>query len=359
MIDGAYSRCEQCPRACGADRTTGAHGFCGERDTLRLATACLHFGEEPPVTVWGGSGTIFITGCTLRCAFCQNYQISQQGMGSPVSEADFVRLCHELQSMGAENINIVTGSHHIPLLARYIAAAKLAGLQIPVAWNSSAYEDTGQLEQLCGLVDIWLPDLKTLNPRMSKRLFAAEDYPAVATRAIEWMLMHSRLVLKDVPEPSLHCSGGLCGSAAGSGKHLDKADRGAASREKMLSGVIVRHLFLPGQFEDTALTLDWLKQHVDARGCVSLMSQYTPVPFAEPPGAAAARALALGAIENRLVSATEDADLRDLIAAYDFSYLFYQELNDDTSWLPDFTQTQPFSNSLATPVWCWRHGFLT
>ena len=124
-----YEKCVLCPRNCGVDRTSGigvaseadvsAHkyGFCGESAEIRAASACLHFGEEPPITVNGGSGTIFITGCNLRCAFCQNYQISQCGMGASLSAADFADICLKLQAAGAENINIVTGSHDIPAIA--------------------------------------------------------------------------------------------------------------------------------------------------------------------------------------------------------------------------------------------------
>lgn len=165
-----YSSCRQCPRNCGTDRKSKT-GFCGEHKDIRIASACLHFGEEPLITVFGGSGTIFFTGCTLGCSFCQNYQISQQGMGRKVSKDEFVRICLELQSAGAENINLVTASHLIPLLAEYLAEAKNAGVKIPFCWNSSAYEKIESLELLKNLVTVWLPDLKTLNGGVSRQLF--------------------------------------------------------------------------------------------------------------------------------------------------------------------------------------------
>ena len=117
--------------------------------------------------------------------------------------------------------------------------------------------------------------------------------------------------------------------------------------------VIIRHLFLPGKFEQTADVLAWLKENADGRAIISLMNQYTPVPFAEDSTRLNARKSSLSTIENRLVTAQEDSDLQDLIDAYDFEYLFYQELTDDTSWLPDFTRQQPFSNKLAKPLWHW------
>ena len=254
-------------------------------------------------------------------------------MGRSVDCDEFVRICLELQDNGAENINLVTGSHHIPKIAEFLSAAKSAGLNIPVAWNSSAYESVESLELLKGLVDIWLPDLKTLNPNMSGGLFGAEDYPSVAKKSIRWMLQNFPMNIKEV-------------------------ERKGEKKEKMFSGVIIRHLFLPGRMEDTALVLDWLKKHADGRSILSLMSQYTPVPFKGDPDGGKAREKSLLAFQNRLVNQEEDADLKDLIDAYGFEYLFYQDLSDDTSWLPDFNRTQPFSNSLARPLWHWTCGMI-
>lgn len=324
----SYKSCVQCPRKCGINRSEKC-AFCGESDELRIALACLHFGEEPLITVKGGSGTIFVTGCTLRCSFCQNYQISQQGMGRVVAKEEFIKICLELQELGAENINIVTGSHQIPLLAEYIKSAKSSGLEIPVAWNSSGYESVESLELLKGAVDIWLPDFKTLNPLMSKELFAAEDYPSVAKKAIRWMIENTETEIRD--EDSDH--------------------------PKMMSGVIIRHLVLPGRIDDSVLALEWLKKHADGRACISLMSQYTPVPFKGDEKELEWRNKSLGAFQNRLINSEEDKTLRDLIDSYDFEYLFYQDLSDDDSWLPDFERHQPFSNALSRTVWHFKSGF--
>lgn len=321
MCSSFYNSCTQCPKQCKIDRTTQT-GFCRETDKLRIAFAGLHFGEEPLITVKGGSGTIFFTGCTLRCAFCQNYQISQNGLGKEVSIQDFVNICKKLADEGAENINLVTGSHHIPFIAEGIKAAKEEGITIPFCWNSSAYESVEMLELLKGLVTIWLPDLKTLSCDLSKKLFAAPDYPEVAAKAIKWMIKNNPLEIKEKDE-----------------------------NEKMISGVIIRHLFMPGHFEETADVLAWLKENADSKACISLMNQYTPVPFDEEESKLEGRKKALSAIENRLVTPQEDEDIQDLIEAFDFDYLFYQELSDDTSWLPDFTRPQPFSNKLAKPLW--------
>ena len=330
-ISTFYNSCTQCPRNCKANRTDGKTGFCREGKEVRIASAGLHFGEEPLITVHGGSGTIFFTGCTLHCAFCQNYQIAHQGMGKAVSKDEFIKICLKLQEIGAENINLVTGSHIIPQLAEYLKAARDAGVTIPYCWNSSAYEKVEMLELLKGLVTVWLPDLKTLSAPLASRLFGAENYPEAATEAISWMIKNNPLKIEEVKKDGI-------------------------TKDKMLSGVIIRHLFLPGRFAETADTLEWLKTNADSKACISLMSQYTPVPFKGTEMEMKKRSESLNAIENRLVSKTEDQDLQDLIEAYDFDYLFYQELSTDTDWLPDFNRTQPFSNKLAKPVWHWTCG---
>ena len=332
-----YSSCRQCPRNCGTDRKSKT-GFCGEHKDIRIASACLHFGEEPLITVFGGSGTIFFTGCTLGCSFCQNYQISQQGMGRKVSKDEFVRICLELQSAGAENINLVTASHLIPLLAEYLAEAKNAGVKIPFCWNSSAYEKIESLELLKNLVTVWLPDLKTLNGGVSRQLFKAENYPKAAKDAVLWMIKNNPLKIETV-------SG------------IDRETKQKVTKEKITGGVIIRHLFLPGRFEDTADVLEWLKNNADKKAVISLMSQYTPVPFKEAEENLKKSLDSLSMIENRLVSKQEDYDLKDLIDAFDFDFLFYQDLTDDTQWLPDFNRVQPFSNALAKPVWHWKNSF--
>lgn len=327
-----YKSCTQCPRKCGVDRTKQG-GVCGEKAELKIASAGLHFGEEPPVTVFGGSGTIFFTGCTLRCAFCQNYQISHNGTGREVSRDEFVRICLELEAAGAENINLVTPSHNIPLIADALKAAKDEGLSLPVAWNSSGYESAELLELLKGLADIYLPDFKTFDSAAGEKLFGVKDYPERAKEAVLWMLENAPL------------------------KWTEK-ECGGEKKQKLLSGVIIRHLFLPGRLDDTFKVLSWLKENADSRALISLMSQYTPVPFKDSPAVEQRRKKALSSFENRLVSVQEDGDLRDLIDAFDFEYLFYQDLSDDTSWLPDFTRLQPFSNALAKPLWHYSCGFI-
>ncbi len=332
----SYTTCRLCPRFCSVDRNKGGKGFCRETSQLRIASAGLHFGEEPPITVSGGSGTIFITGCNLRCAFCQNYQISQKEMGSVVSEDDFSSMCLVLQEKGAENINIVTGSHAVPSVVHGLEKAKKNGLVIPVCWNSSAYETVETLSMLDGLVDLWLPDLKTLNPIISEAVFKAEDYPKYAKKAVRWMADHSPL------------------------SFTSKKDKEGNPIDKMLSGTIVRHLVLPGRLDDTILVLDWFKKNLDGKAYLSLMSQYTPVE--SPDGLytkeeQCERCTSLSSFQNRFLNESEFTDIISLLDSYEFEQVFYQELTTDTDWLPDFNRVQPFSNALAKPLWHWKEGF--
>jgi len=195
----------------------------------------LHFGEEKPITGKGGSGTIFICGCSLGCIFCQNFDISQghPSFGNVVSSLDFANICLKLELRGAENINIVTGSHAIPAIVEGIIKAKKSGLQIPVVWNSSAYETVESLELLNGYVDIFLPDLKTLDSSIAQKLLNAPDYPQIASAAIL--------------------------------KMVEMCDR-----------IIIRHLILPGFMDSTRAVLLWISKNVKDRVTLSLMSQYYP-----------------------------------------------------------------------------------
>ena len=189
---------------------------------------------------------------------------------------------------------------------------------------------------LDGLVTIYLPDLKTLSSELSKSLCAAQDYHDRAKEAISWMIEHNPLKIESVTK---------------------EVDGKKVTKDKILQGVIVRHLFLPGRFFETADVLEWLKGNANGKAIISLMSQYTPVPFKGSKEELAKRKASLSSIENRLVNENEDADLKDLIEAYDFDYLFYQDLCADTEWLPDFERKQPFSYALARPVWHWHYGW--
>ncbi len=319
----AYECCTACPKQCKVNRNNGETGFCGETAELRIAWAGLHFGEEPPVTGLGGSGTVFITGCNLGCSFCQNVQISQQGTGKAVSRSEFVRICLYLQENGAENINIVTGSHAIPALAQGLRAAKAQGLHIPVLWNSSAYETAEALALLDGIVDGWLPDLKTLNPHTADTLFHARNYPEYAKTAIKTIITLSPTVIdydtgQDYPHGFFR------------------------------SGVIVRHLALPDHGADSRAVLEWFARNAKKNALLSLMTQYTPVCSGKQ----------YTPCPNRFLTESEDTSLRAMLSELSIEDGFFQELIEDKSWLPDFNRIQTFSSSLSKPLWHWSRGFI-
>lgn len=319
----AYTPCTLCPRNCGADRLGGKTGYCGETAALRIAAASIHRGEEPPVTGSGGSGTIFISGCNLGCGFCQNYQISQEGMGNTLSLEAFARLCLVLQQEGAENINLVTGSHAAPALAAGIQQARSQGLSIPVLWNSSAYELPGTLSLMESVLDGYLPDLKTLDPVLGDRLFNAPDYPAHAEKAILWMLETCPLRFN--------------------------------AAQRVVSGVIIRHLVLPGYLESTKRVLQWFAEKAQGRALLSVMMQYTPVRGDTPPKPPQGSP-GPGTLE-RQVNIQEYEQVLDWLDTFAITEGFYQELVPDTGWLPDFSRVQPFSSELSRSIWHWKAGY--
>jgi len=287
---------------------------------LRLASASLHRGEEPPITGSGGSGTVFVTGCTLACTFCQNHQISREGMGAPVDTGTFVDICLKLQDAGAENINLVTGSHALPALCLGIAAARERGLFIPTLWNSSAYESREAVDLGADYLDVYLPDLKTLDPALSGRYFGAPDYPAAAQAAIRRMVELKPL-------------------AYGPGR------TGNNGPESVLrSGVIIRHLVLPGQLESTRQVLRWFAENAAGRALLSLMTQYTPI-------AAAGARLPV----DRFVTEEESDQVLAWLDEFGIEDGFFQELVPGDDWLPDFRKENPFSSDLSVPLWHWKN----
>lgn len=325
----AYSACALCGRSCGVDRTAGLRGFCGETDELRIAVASIHRGEEPPVTGLGGSGTIFITGCTLHCSFCQNHQISRDGMGAPVDVGLFAEICLELEKRGAENINIVTGSHAVGAVASGLAEARRRGLRIPALWNSSAYETVEAIEAAADHIQVYLPDLKTLDPDIAARYFKAPDYPSVAVAAIRRMAELRRLAYAPARGP------------------LESGADEDGRPEVLVSGVVVRHLVLPDHLDDTRNVLRWFADNLSGRALLSLMTQYTPVRSSENAD-----------LPERFIDRGEYDSLLEMLEEVGIEDGFYQELVGGDDWLPDFERVNPFSSELSVPVWHWRAGFV-
>ncbi|MBQ6066077.1 MAG: radical SAM protein [Clostridia bacterium] len=236
------SKCDLCPRQCHVDRTK-QYGFCGAGAKLTAARAGLHFWEEPCISGPGGSGAVFFSGCNLRCVFCQNRAISRGGCGKEITVARLREIFDELVWQGADNINLVTPTHFTDLIAEALAAEKPP---VPVIWNSNAYEEPESLQQLAGLVDIYLPDYKYADAALAARFSHAPDYPQKAWEAIREMVRQT----------------GPC-----------QFDEDGMLR----SGVLIRHLILPGHVDNTLDVIDRITEEYDDEAVLfSLMSQYTP-----------------------------------------------------------------------------------
>ncbi len=234
--------CNLCPRACGARRTEyEGGGLCSMGTLPRIARAALHFDEEPVISGKSGSGAVFFSGCTLKCVYCQNYEISHENFGECVDEARLRDIYFELISQGANNINLVSGTQFVPA----IRASLKDGLPVPVVWNCSGYERVETLKALEGLVQIYLPDLKYMDSALALRLSGAEDYPETACEAIDEMLRQTGKAV--IGEDGL-----------------------------MKKGTVIRHLVLPGKLDNTKQVLRRIKWDFED-AYVSLMAQYTPM----------------------------------------------------------------------------------
>jgi putative pyruvate formate lyase activating enzyme len=252
-IKSGYARlacCDLCPQACGVNRMQGEIGFCGGGKSARIASASIHPGEEPPISGSRGSGTIFLSGCTLNCRFCQNFPISQLRNGKDLTSGELAKKMLGLQQKGAHNINFVTPSHFTPqiLAALYLAIRK--GFKLPLVWNTSGYERLDTLQLLDGVVDIYLPDMKYASEAEALKLSVAPGYPAVNRLAVAEMLRQVG--------------------------HLQCDGDGIAQ-----SGVIVRHLVLPQGRAGSAETLAWIAEHLGIDTHIALMSQYFPAHLAK------------------------------------------------------------------------------
>jgi len=306
--------CRLCPRECRVNRTAGRPGFCGEGSQAGVGRGLLHYGEEPVLsgyedwparkalasTPHRGSGTIFFRSCSLRCLFCQNYQLSWLGRGRLVSDEELAGLMLDLQSRGALNINFVTAGHILLPVLRGLRLAYGQGLILPLVWNSSGYERASVLAELDGIIDIYLPDLKYHSSAVSQRLASAPDYFDWAGQAVREMYrQRPRLVLDE---------------------------RGIA-RE----GLMIRHLVLPGLYRDSIRILNWIREQLSPSVCLSLMGQYRPV-FRAP------------ADLRRPLASEEYRAVLDCAQGLGFQEIFAQDetFEPEEHLLPDFDRENPF-----------------
>lgn len=237
--------CKLCPRNCNVNRLKKERGFCNSDDTIKVARVSLHPWEEPCLSGKKGSGTIFFSNCNLNCVFCQNHQISQENIGKSLSIERLSEIFMEQQKRGASNINLVTPTHYVPQIIEAIKSAKKSGLNIPILYNSSGYENIDTLKALDGYIDIYLPDLKYMNDKYALKYSKVNNYFNFASKAISEMV-------RQCPNPKFNEKG------------------------LMIKGVIIRHLMLPGLLFDSKKIIDYIFTSFNNSVYISLMNQYTP-----------------------------------------------------------------------------------
>ena len=239
------NRCMECPRKCLVDRSR-VTGYCGVLDKIKIARASLHIWEEPCISTSCGSGTIFFSGCNLRCVYCQNYNISHNGFGMEIDVDRLVEIFFELKEKGASNINLVTPSHYVSLIREAIVKARSIGFDLPFIYNSSGYDSIDALEKLKGLIDVYLPDFKYIDDNVAYKYSNCKDYVSTVTEAIDYMYNDVGRVVFD--------------------------EYGAIKK-----GVIVRVLVLPNYVDDSKKIIKYLYSKYKDNIYISIMNQYTPM----------------------------------------------------------------------------------
>ena len=284
----SYVNCKLCPRVCGIDRTAGETGYCGCPDTAMVAKTMIHKWEEPALAGNGGSGAIFFGGCTLGCKYCQNRAISGAPVGTPMDSQQLRQAMEELIAQGAENIDLVTPTQYLPT----IRPALSPKLSVPVVYNCGGYEKAETIRSLDGLVDIYLPDMKYADNRLAAALSGCADYFQVAAAAIKEMVSQ-------------------VGPVQWEG-------------DKVVRGVIIRHLILPGFVDNSLKVLDWIGEtFAPGQVLVSLMRQYTPMP-------------GLPAPLDRPITAEEYDSVLSWMFLNDLEGFTQEDTASDTAFIPDF-----------------------
>lgn len=285
--------CNACPRRCGVDRSK-KHGFCGVGENFVVARAAKHFWEEPPISGTNGSGAVFFSGCNLRCVFCQNYELSRAKQGKEITEKKLTEIFDSLISSGAHNLNLVTATQYAERLADVLEKYRSP---VPVVYNCGGYESVETIKRLSNVVDVWLPDLKYIDPERSLRYSKAADYFNAASKAI---LEMRRNQPEDVFENGL-----------------------------MKKGLIIRHLVLPKNVNQSRRIFEWIKDNLGAKTYISLMAQYTPC----------------GKLEDfpelqRRITKREYEKAVDCLIELGFENVFLQELDSaQKQYIPDFDLT--------------------
>ena len=238
-------KCEICPHECGINRTKNQIGRCKSTDKIKIALYSIHKFEEPCISGGNGSGTVFFSNCNLNCIYCQNYEISQEGKGKEISVEELADIFIKQQNRKAENINLVTPTSYTLQIIETIKIAKKKGLKIPIIYNTNAYEKVETLKLLEGYVDVYLPDLKYYDDELGKRYSRVDKYFEIAVKAIKEMY-------RQVGSPKLD------------------------ERGMIKSGLMIRHLILPNNIENSKKILKWIKENIDENVYIDIMAQYFP-----------------------------------------------------------------------------------
>lgn len=294
------SDCTLCPRSCHVNRLAGERGYCGAGSVLEIASAGPHHGEEPPLSGSQGAGAIFFTHCSLKCCYCQNYQISHQGAGRTASVESLAVIMNQLQARGCANIDLVTPTHYLPFILDAVRLAAENGLTVPLVYNSSGYESMGTMHLLNGIVDIYLPDWKYCDPVLAQQYSGACDYPTVCERAITAMYQQVGDLVENEHRVACH-------------------------------GLIIRHLVLPGHLDNTERILAHIARSFPDSIRLSLMAQYVPCHQSSQHAAL-----------QQPLREEEYEQARSMLEACDFIECWIQELESQHLYVPDFTRTDPF-----------------
>ncbi|MCF7870328.1 MAG: radical SAM protein [Candidatus Omnitrophica bacterium] len=235
--------CRLCPRNCQANRIKNEKGYCGQNKDLKIYNSFLHFGEEPPISGKRGSGTIFFSGCGLRCVYCQNYQFSQLDNGRVTEEAELVKIMLNLEKKGAQNLNLVTPTHFLPQILKALKTALEKGLKLPIVYNSSGYEKKGIVEKIAPTIDSWLLDFKYLNSKTAEKHSNSPRYPNLIKKIVSYLYNHEN--------------------------GQNRPNRG------QIPPIIIRHLILPNHIQESIAILNWINKN-SPKIPISMMSQYQP-----------------------------------------------------------------------------------
>lgn len=288
-------QCKICPHKCNINRLQGKVGRCKSKDTVKIALYSVHNFEEPCISGTKGSGTVFFSNCNMNCIYCQNYEISQQGKGREISIKELADIFIKQQERNVENINLVTPTSYVPQIIEAIKIARKDGLKLPIVYNTNGYENIETIKMLDGFIDIYLPDLKYSDNLLAKRLSKVDNYFEIATKAIKEMY-------RQVGSPKINEDG------------------------IMQKGLMIRHLVLPNNIENSKQVLKWIKDNLDNNVFVSIMAQYFPTYIAKESNDL-----------NRKLTIQEYEEIENYLYGLELDNGYIQELGDhEEEYVPNW-----------------------